>query len=108
MGAGSHCLLLMRAVVVRPGEVLVTPRSAASCLRSAYNMPTVVATKSTSFCRHFVGMARTNPLGVRVTPEIKEALERAARDDDRSVSSMVERILSVWLRERGYLPQPAE
>ncbi|AWV23941.1 hypothetical protein HVPorG_04994 [Roseomonas mucosa] len=53
-------------------------------------------------------MARTNPLGVRVTPEIKEALERAARDDDRSVSSMVERILSVWLRERGYLPQPAE
>jgi hypothetical protein len=48
-------------------------------------------------------MAKTPSLGVRVLPEVKEALERAARDDDRSVSSMVERILSVWLREKGYL-----
>jgi hypothetical protein len=50
-------------------------------------------------------MAKTPSLGVRVLPEVKEALERAARDDDRSVSSMVERIISVWLRERGYLPK---
>lgn len=50
-------------------------------------------------------MARTNPLGVRVEPEIKEALEKAAKDDDRSVSSMVERILKAWLTERGYLPK---
>jgi len=49
-------------------------------------------------------MARTNPLGVRVEPEIKEALERAAKDDDRSVSSMTERILRRWLIEHGYLP----
>jgi hypothetical protein len=48
-------------------------------------------------------MARTNPLGVRVEPEIKEALERAAKDDDRSVSSMVERILKAWLVDKGYL-----
>ena len=50
-------------------------------------------------------MARTNPLGVRVEPEIKEALERAAKDDDRSVSSLVERVLKAWLVERGYLTQ---
>lgn len=48
-------------------------------------------------------MARTNPLGVRVEPEIKEALERAAKDDDRSTSSLVERILKQWLVEKGYL-----
>ncbi|MBS5905448.1 MAG: hypothetical protein KIC89_22615 [Acetobacteraceae bacterium] len=35
---------------------------------------------------------------------MKEALERAAKDDDRSTSAMVERILSMWLRENGYLP----
>jgi len=52
-------------------------------------------------------MARTNPLGVRVEPEIKAALERAAKADDRSVSSMVERILRAWLVEKGYLaPAP--
>jgi hypothetical protein len=50
-------------------------------------------------------MARTNPLGVRVEPEIKEALERAAKDDDRSISSLVERILRSWLVEREYLQQ---
>ncbi|MFM2041571.1 MAG: hypothetical protein RLY86_147 [Pseudomonadota bacterium] len=49
-------------------------------------------------------MARTNPLGVRVEPEIKAALEKAAKDDDRSVSSLVERILKHWLMEKGYLP----
>lgn len=48
-------------------------------------------------------MARTNPLGVRVEPEIKEALERAAKADDRSVSSLVERILKQWLIEKGFL-----
>ena len=53
-------------------------------------------------------MARTNPLGVRVEPEIKEALERAAKADDRSVSSLVERVLRGWLTERGYLTKPEE
>ncbi|MBF0304196.1 MAG: ribbon-helix-helix protein, CopG family [Alphaproteobacteria bacterium] len=48
-------------------------------------------------------MARTNPLGVRVEPEVKDALERAAKADDRSVSSLVERILKAWLIEKGYL-----
>ena len=51
-------------------------------------------------------MAKTHPLGFRVEPEIKAALERAAKDDDRSVSSLVERVLKAWLVERGYLPKP--
>jgi hypothetical protein len=52
-------------------------------------------------------MVRTNPLGVRVDPAVKVALERAAADDDRSVSAMVERILKQWLTARKYLPPAA-
>jgi hypothetical protein len=69
-------------------------------------MPTVAYFPSRGKCRHGEGMARTNPLGVRVEPEIKEALERAAADDDRSVSSLVERFLREALIARGYLPKP--
>lgn len=49
-------------------------------------------------------MAKVIPLGARVQPQVKEALERAAKDDARSMSSMAEKILTDWLRERGYLP----
>lgn len=52
-------------------------------------------------------MVRTAPLGFRVEPHVKEALTRAAADDDRSVSSLVERILKAWLTDKGYLPGPS-
>lgn len=52
-------------------------------------------------------MAKTHPLGFRVDPEVKAALERAAKDDHRSLSSLIDKILVEWLRERGYLPGPA-
>ena len=48
-------------------------------------------------------MARTLPTSMRLDPEIKAALERAAKDDGRSVSGLVERILRGWLVEKGYL-----
>lgn len=50
-------------------------------------------------------MAKTPSLGVRVQPETKEALENAAKDDVRSVSSLIEKILTDWLKEKGYLPK---
>lgn len=52
-------------------------------------------------------MAKTNPLGFRIEPELKDALVRAARDDRRSVSSMVEIIIEQWLTEKGYLAETA-
>lgn len=52
-------------------------------------------------------MVKTAPLGFRVEQDLKEALERAAKDDDRSVSSLVERILKSWLTEKGYLSPPS-
>ncbi len=48
-------------------------------------------------------MAKASALSFRVPEELKVALERAAKDDERSVSSTVERILRAWLIERGYL-----
>jgi hypothetical protein len=48
-------------------------------------------------------MIRNVPTSMRLDPEVKVALEKAAADDDRSVSSLVERILKEWLREKGYL-----
>lgn len=53
-------------------------------------------------------MVKTNPLGFRVEPAVKEALERAAKDDDRSVSSTAERILKEWLVRKGYLSKSAD
>ncbi len=50
-------------------------------------------------------MSRTLSTSMRLDPQIKAALARAAGDDDRSVSSLVERILKAWLQERGYLPK---
>lgn len=51
-------------------------------------------------------MTKTPSLGVRLNPATKAALEEAARADMRSVSSLVEKVLTEWLREKGYLPKP--
>lgn len=48
-------------------------------------------------------MGKTPSLGIRLQPETKVALEKAAKDDTRSVSSMVEKILTDYLRKNGYL-----
>ncbi len=48
---------------------------------------------------------RTSPLGLRVFPSLKAALEQAAKDDNRSTASMAEIILTAYLRDKGYLPK---
>jgi hypothetical protein len=48
-------------------------------------------------------VVKSESLGVRVQPEIKGALERAAEDDHRSMASMIEKILADFLRDHGYL-----
>ncbi|MFI0845387.1 hypothetical protein [Mesorhizobium sp. IMUNJ 23232] len=48
-------------------------------------------------------MAKTHPLGFRIEQEIKQALTSAAKEDHRSVSSLVELIIAKWLRDNGYL-----
>jgi hypothetical protein len=46
---------------------------------------------------------KTAALAFRVSDDLKRAMEKAANDDSRSISSMVEKILASWLRSEGYL-----
>ena len=50
-------------------------------------------------------MAKSAPLGFRIPQEMKDALIKAAEDDERSVSSLVTLIVRNWLKEKGYLPK---
>lgn len=53
-------------------------------------------------------MPRMPNLSFRIPPEVKDALARAASNDQRSVSSLVLKILTDWLRQNGYLPASVE
>lgn len=48
---------------------------------------------------------RSAPIGLRAYPSLKVALERAAKDDNRSTASMAEIILADYLKDKGYLPK---
>ena len=40
---------------------------------------------------------------VRLDAPVKAALEKAAKSDARSVSSLIQKVLSEWLKEKGFL-----
>ena len=42
-------------------------------------------------------------LSIRVDPELKAALERAAVADDRSMASIIQRVLREWLKAKEFL-----
>lgn len=46
------------------------------------------------------------PLGIRLEPEERGALEKAAASDDRTLSAMARKIITEWLKKRGYLKAP--
>ncbi|WP_199288312.1 hypothetical protein [Henriciella mobilis] len=50
-------------------------------------------------------MAKTSAISVRVPDATKAAAEAAAQDERRSVASLVELILTDWLKDKGYLPK---
>ena len=43
-------------------------------------------------------------IGVRMPTSLRDALEEAARAEDRSINAQTIRILREWLREHSYLP----
>ncbi len=54
-------------------------------------------------------MNKDEVLNLRVPADVKAALKRAAEADDRSVSSMVLRIIREWLERNGSVirrPEP--
>lgn len=52
-------------------------------------------------------MAKTANLALRIPPDLKEALEAAAKADARTVSNYVEVLLTAHLKDKGLLPKAA-
>jgi uncharacterized protein (DUF1778 family) len=46
---------------------------------------------------------RKDVIGIRLDASEKEALERAARADERSMSFFARKIIADWLRANGFL-----
>jgi hypothetical protein len=46
---------------------------------------------------------KTTQYYMRMDPEVKEAAERAASDDRRSLTSLIEKLLTDYCLEHGYL-----
>jgi hypothetical protein len=51
--------------------------------------------------------SRDAQLCLRLPSAVKSALAAAASKDQRTVTSMVERIVAEWLRRRGWLKEDA-
>jgi hypothetical protein len=45
------------------------------------------------------------PVSFRLPADVKTAAEKAAADDHRSLSSLLEKVLADYLRKKGYLPK---
>ena len=43
------------------------------------------------------------PIGVRLTPAAKKALEKAAMADARPVAALAQKIIMEWLKANGFL-----
>lgn len=48
---------------------------------------------------------KTAQVNLRITPSLKEAADKAATDDQRSLTSLVEKLLTDYLKDKGYLPK---
>jgi hypothetical protein len=48
---------------------------------------------------------KSTTLNLRIEPALKEAAEKAAADDRRSLTTLVEKVLAEHLVKRGYLPR---
>lgn len=50
-----------------------------------------------------VDTPKSLPVSLRLPPEVKAAAEKAAKDDTRSMSSFMEKLLTEHLKAKGYL-----
>ena len=48
---------------------------------------------------------KTAQVNLRLQPSLKEAAEKAAAADQRSLTSLIEKLLVAHLRTRGFLPK---
>ena len=50
---------------------------------------------------------KSAPLNIYVMPELKDAAERAAAADQRSLTSLIEKLLTDYCQAHGFLPAPS-
>ena len=48
-------------------------------------------------------MKKNETISVRVPERLKRAVERMAEEDSRSMASLVEKILTAYVKSKGYL-----
>jgi hypothetical protein len=46
---------------------------------------------------------KTAQVNLRIAPELKAAADQAAADDQRSLTSLIEKLLTSHLKRKGYL-----
>ena len=47
---------------------------------------------------------KTHQLNLRISPELKALADKAAVDDQRSLTSLIEKLLTDHLKQHGYMP----
>ncbi len=52
-----------------------------------------------------VHRSKSATLSLRINPELKRLSEKAAAEDQRSFTSLIEKLLADYLRKKGYLPK---
>jgi hypothetical protein len=66
-------------------------------------LSTTPAKKPASARPDKAGKGTTVATTMRFDPTIKDALERAAKEDRRTATSLTMKILEAWLKEKGFL-----
>jgi hypothetical protein len=80
--------------------------SAPACVLDA-NMPKRQRAPLSTQRRYVMKLNRQKSatLNLRLDPTLKDAAARAARDDHRTITSLIEKLLSDHLKAAGYLPE---
>jgi len=84
--------------VVRAASVLPTP------LRPVVSVVICLTNSYVNYKRIHMP-EKSHPVSVRLPMAVKKAAEKAAKDDTRSLSSLLEKVLTDHLRSKGYLPK---
>lgn len=60
-----------------------------------------------SSTERYMALIKSKTLNLRIEPRLKDAAEKAAVDERRSLTSLVEVLLEEYLRSGGYLKKSA-
>jgi hypothetical protein len=86
-------------IKVRSGSVLTHPVGPLAKQDTVFIMASMKDVKTVSIQKR----NKTAQVNLRIAPELKAAADKAAADDQRSLTSLVEKLLVEHLKATGYL-----